>query len=608
MSRRWILLATLMSVSVLNAQESKPVSDKKTEPKAKAEEKAKADKVAHIRITGDLDEAPVASESLFGTPGENLSMKLERIKKAAKDPQVVALYLELGELSSGFGKLNELRVALDKFKASGKKIFAYAEDLSTKEYLVTLKADKILMPESGTLNVVGLRAEVTFYKNTLELVRVKADVLKMGDYKSAVEPYLADKMSKENREQIQSMMNDNFDNEIVAAILDGRTQQKWTPAQVEAVIDQGPFTAKKAASLGLIDGLLYEDQLESSFAKWSGLDKVSIEHDYAKPKAKDTDMSPFKLLEALGGGSKKPKESKNPKIAVIYAIGGIESGKGGYSPLMGSSLGSDTIVEAIRTADSNPTVKAIVLRIDSPGGSALASDMIWRALTQCKKPVIASMGDVAASGGYYIAAGCKMIVAEPGTITGSIGVFGMKFVTGGLEDLVGMKTEVISRGKNSGANSMTFAWSESERKALSETIEEVYATFLDKSLAGRKVAGRSITREQLTKLAGGRVWTGRQAKANGLVDQLGTLEDAIAIAKKQAGVDPKTELEILNLPKGSSFLDSLMEGDFKLPFGALKQELQLIPGSEKALRMVGPLLRTQREPLKMMMMYDLQWK
>jgi protease IV len=610
MSRLGILLAAFVSLSVLNAQESKPTSDKKSDPpaKAKAEEKPKPKQVAHIRISGDMDEAPVATESLFGSSGENLSMKLDRIKKAAKDPQVVALYLELDELSCGFGKLNELREALAKFKATGKKIYAYAEDLGTKEYLLALKADRILMPESGTLNVVGLRAEVTFYKNTFELLKLKADVLKMGDYKSAVEPYLSDKMSKENREQIQSMMDDNFENEILASILAGRASQKWTPAQVEAVIDQGPFTAKKAVSLGLIDELLYEDQLEGQFAKWLSLDKISVEHDYGKPKAKEADMSLSKLMEAFGGGAKKPKESKNSKIAVIYAIGGIASGKGGYSPLMGSSLGSDTIVEAIRTADSNPTVKAIVLRIDSPGGSALASDMIWRALTQCKKPVIASMGDVAASGGYYIAAGCKTIVAEPGTITGSIGVFGMKFVTGGLEEMVGMKTEVISRGKNSGANSMTFPWTEGERKAMTETIEDVYSTFLDKALAGRKMAGKNMSREELKKLAGGRVWTGRQTKANGLVDQLGTLDDAIALAKKQASIDPGLEMELLNLPKGSSFLDSLLEGDLKLPFGSIQRDLKLIPGGEKAIRMVGPLLQTQRDPLKMMMMFDLQWK
>jgi protease-4 len=200
----------------------------------------------------------------------------------------------------------------------------------------------------------------------------------------------------------------------------------------------------------------------------------------------------------------------------------------------------------------------------------------------------------------------KKIFAEPGTVTGSIGVFGMKLVTGGLENWGGMKTEVVARGKNSGANSTTFEWSESERQALTETVEEVYAQFIDKALAGRKAAGKDMTREELVKLAGGRVWTGRQAKANGLVDELGTLDDAIAEAKKQAGIDPKTEMELLTLPKPVSFLDKLMEGDIDVPF--LSKELKQVPGAAKALKMAGPLLRTQKDPAKVMLPFVVEWK
>jgi protease-4 len=274
----------------------------------------------------------------------------------------------------------------------------------------------------------------------------------------------------------------------------------------------------------------------------------------------------------------------------------------------GATVGSDTMVAAIRQADKDETVKAIVLRVDSPGGSALASDVIWRALKVCKKPVVVSMGDVAASGGYYIAAAGKKIYAEPGTVTGSIGVFGLKLVTGGLEEWAGMKTEVVARGKNSGVASSTFAWSDSERKALTEYVEDVYAQFIDKSLAGRKACGKDMTRDELVKLAGGRVWTGRQAKANGLVDELGTLDDAIAGAKQLAGIDPKTEMELLNLPKGESILDRLMDGDFKLPFGSLAAEARLVPGLDKAVRMAAPLLRTQKDPVKVMMPFVVEWK
>ena len=602
---RWLyaLAVALAAAAVAPADEPKkpnPFLGDKTADKADVKPEKVTPKVAHIKLSGSFDEAP-GSEPLFGPPSENLLAKIERIKKAAKDPEVKALYLQIGSLEVGFGKLNELRKAVADFRAAGKKVYAYAEELGTKEYLLAAACDRVVVPESGGVDLHGLRAEVTYFKNTLDLLKLKADVLKTGNYKSAVEPFITDKMSPENREQIQSMLDDNFEHEIVAAVSKGR---KLPAGRVTEVIDQGPFTAKRALALGLVDALQYEDQFEDAVKKEAG-EGAKLIRNYAKAKGQDPDFSnPFKLLEALGGGSKKQKESKDPKIAVVYAVGGIASGKSSVDPLMGGeTVGSETLVEAIREAESNPTVKAIVLRVDSPGGSALASDVIWRALVACKKPVVVSMGDVAASGGYYIAAAGKKIYAEPGTVTGSIGVFGMKLVTGGLKDMVGLKTEVVSRGKNSGITSSTFAWSDSERKAMTETIEDVYAMFLDKSLAGRKAAGVNMTREELVKLAGGRVWTGRQAKANRLVDELGTLGDAIAGAKQLAGIDPKTEMELLPLPKGGSFLDKLMDGDMKLPFGSLD-----VPGMREALNMAAPLLRTQKDPVKVMLPFAVEWK
>lgn len=595
--------------------DTKPAADPKKAPDDKKkddEPSAKTARVAHIKLAGELDEAPVAAEPLFGPPQENLRIKLDRIKKAAKDDRVQALFVELAGVQGGFGKVSEVRRAIADFRKAGKKAFAYGEVFSTKDYLIALACDHAALPESGDLELYGLRAEVTFYKNTLDLLHLKADVLKMGAYKSAVEPFLSDKMSKENREQITELLDDNFENEIVAGIVAGRKAKSFTPAQVRELIDQGPFTAKKAHKLGLVDQLLYEDQVEAAMAKELGVDEVKVLKNYAKAKAAEVDFSnPFALLSAFSG-AKKTRESKDPKIAVIYAVGGIASGKnGGGGPFGGeTSIGSETTVDAIRQAEKDPTVKAIVLRIDSPGGSALASDVIWRELVRCKKPVVASMGDVAASGGYYIAMPCKKIYAEPGTITGSIGVFGLKLVTGGLEEWAGMKTEVVARGKNSGVNSTTFPWTESERAAMTDTIEQVYDLFISKTLAGRKAAGVTMTREKLLSLAGGRVWTGRQAKANGLVDELGTLNDAVAGAKKLAGVDPKGEMELLILPKGESFLDKLMEGDAKMPFGAagLDAALRAVPGADKAVRMLAPLLRTERDPAKVMLPFRLEWK
>jgi len=579
---------------------------KKPEPK-KADAEAPTPRVAHIKLSGSLGEMPT-TDGPFGGGHENLRTKIDRIRKAAQDERIKALYLELGELGIGFGKLNELKSVIAEFRAAGKKVFSYSEEYDAKAYLLALAGDQIVVPESGGLNLIGMRAEISFYKDLLKLVSLEVDVLKMGKYKSAVEPFILDKMSKENREQMQSLVNDNFDNELVAVIVKGRPAQKFTAEQVEKIIDGGPYTARKAVKLGLVDTLQYQDEFEAGFAKQLGAAEVRIVRNYGKAKSSAPDFSnPLAMLEMFS--PKKTAESKDPKIAVIHVVGGISSGKGGASPLSGGeSCGSDTIVEAIRDAEKNPTVKAIVLRVDSPGGSALASDMMWRALGVCKKPVVTSMGDTAASGGYYVAMNSRRIFAEPGTLTGSIGVFGMKIVTGGLEERVGVKTEVVSRGKNSGVNSMTFKWNETERQAMTETIDEVYAQFIDKALAGRIAAGqKTMTREKLLELAGGRVWTGRQAKAAGLVDELGTLDDAIAYAKKEAGIDPKKEMELLNLPKSKSFFEKLMDGDAELPFG-LHAEIRKLPGAEKTLRGLAPVLASPKDTVKMVMPFVVELK
>ena len=589
----------------------KPAADEKKADKKDAKADADTARVAHIKLGSELDESPVAAESLFGPPEENFAMKLDRIKKAAKDERIGGLFLDLDGFSAGFGKLNELRVALASFKKSGKKVFAYSEEYSARAYLLAAECDLVALPESGGVELVGMRAEVTFYKNTLDLLKLKADVLKVGDYKAAVEPFLRDSMSKENREQIESMLDDNFANELVNPIAKGR---KLDAAKVKEIIDQGPFTAAKAKDLGLVDSIIYEDEFAGAMAKALGTKSVRVEKNYGKPKTQKLDFSnPFALLEMMGGGGKTVKESKEPKIAVIYAVGSINSGKsggGGGIPFLsgGSSVGSETIVAAIRQAEKDATVKAIVLRVDSPGGSALASDVMWREIVKCKKPIVASMGDVAASGGYYISMGCKKIYAEPGTITGSIGVFGLKLVTGELEAWGGMKTEVVSRGKNTGVTSSTFVWSESERKTMTEIVEAVYDQFTSKAVEGRKAAGVDMTKEKLLKIASGRVWTGRQALANGLVDQLGTLDDAIAGAKTFAGIDPKQEMELLVLPKASSFIEQLMEGEAKMPFGKMEVSALNLPGLEKALRMAAPLLSTRKDFVKALLPYSVEFK
>jgi protease-4 len=563
---------------------------------AKKSKKDTGPVIAHVRLAGGLDEAPTASDPLFGgAGGENLKARLDRIAKAKKDENVKALFLEFGGLQIGFAKMDELRRAITDFKSSGKKVYAYAEDYGSKDFLVALAGDMIGTPESGGVAIHGMRAEITFYKNLFEKLNVKADFLQMGDFKGAAEPYMRSSMSPEFRKQYESVIDDFFDKSYVDTIVNSRPEKKWTNEEVRRHIDHGMFTARAAVAAGLVDRLAYFDDYVKLIKDETKVDGIKLAKNYGVSKPDDVDFSnPFAVFKLLS--PQKPKKSTEPKVAVIYAVGAIESGRGGGNPLMGgNAVGSTTMVEAFREAEKDETVKAIVLRVDSPGGSALASDLIWNAIMACKKPVVASMGDVAASGGYYISMPCRKIFAEPGTLTGSIGVVGGKLCTGGLYKWAGMTTEVISRGANSGIMSAEEPWTESERRVVRDSMQEVYDQFLDKTLAGRKRAGVSMTKDKLLTLAGGRVWTGRQAKAAGLVDELGTLDDAIAAAKSMAGV-AGIDMEILSLPRQRSFFERLADKDDTdaiLPGAA--ELLAGLPEMPKHLRHVASLMRLQKE-------------
>jgi len=551
--------------------------------------------LAVIKLAGDLSEGPGGGESLLGSPTESFKAKLDRIARARKDKNVKALYVQIEGLDGSWGKVHELRSALAEFRKSGKKAYAYLEDAATMDYLVAAACDEVSMPESGLLQLTGVRVELSFYKDLLDKVGLQADMMQMGDFKGAGETYTRARISPENRQQWEAVVDD-FWNLLADSIASSRQQKGLTPQKVKDIINAGPFTAKQALELGLIDRLTYPEANQKRLLTENG-DKLALLKDYGKEKKESPDLSnPLNLLKLLNP-PREGKLSAKPKIAIIYASGEIVTGKGGMSLLGGNTVGSTTLIEAIRKAEEEPTVKAIVLRVDSPGGSALASDLIWNEIVQCKKPVVASMSDVAASGGYYISMGARKIFAEPGTITGSIGVVGGKIVVGGAFERVGINTEVISRGANSGVMSMTTPFTESERKAMRTYMEDTYGQFLDKAVAGRNKAGQKFTRASLEKLAGGRIWTGRQAKELGLIDELGTLEDAIGAAKEMAGLNRTEELELLQLPRSRSFLDSLLDssGDASL---SLPRQLQpRVPGLSRQLRAVEGLLRLNGEPV-----------
>ncbi|HEX4591119.1 MAG TPA: signal peptide peptidase SppA, partial [Gemmataceae bacterium] len=560
--------------------------------------------VAHIRLTGDLDETPSAIDPLFGSGSESFKTKLDRLARAKADANVKAVVLQLDDLKIGWGKLDELRKAIADVRGGGKKVYAFLESADSKSLLTALACDKVGMPEGGEVMLKGIRAEITFYKDFFEKVHLQADFLQMGDYKGAAEPFMRSGMSPLFRKQLETVIDDFFEKSLVEALVKSRPEKNWTAEQVKKWIDEGAFTAKKAKELGLIDEIAYEDDFNDRAKAETKAEEVHLARNYAKDKPEDVDLSnPFAIFKLLS--PPKPKVSKKPKIAVIYAVGEIVNGRGVVGPFGGDSVvGSTTMVEAIRDAEKDETVKAIVLRVDSPGGSALASDLIWKELARSKKPVIASMGDVAASGGYYISMAAKKIYAEPGTLTGSIGVVGGKIVTGGLFNWLGMKTDVISRGANSGLESSEKPWTESERSVMTRLMQEVYDQFLDKTVAGRKKAGVEMTKEQLLTLAGGRVWTGRQAKANGLVDELGTLEDAVAAAKKLADQEGK-DLELLTLPKPRSIIEKLADVGIDTKAPAMRidpfADLPEVPGLATKLRTARALLRLQGERVWLML-------
>jgi protease-4 len=505
---------------------------------------------AHILMKGDYPEG-AQLPPLFGEASENLATGIERLDKAAKDDAVAGVVLRIDSPTLGWAKLNELKQAIGRVRSAGKQVYAYADSASSTDYLLATGCDKIVMPESAVLMLLGMRAEVTFYKNLFDKLDVRADMLRVGEFKSAAEPYTRTEMSPEFRTEMDAILDDYF-KQLVDAIAEAR---KLPREKVVAAIDSGPHTAAAAKEMGLIDAVAYEDELPALIKGDDAKIEIALEKKYGKKKS-DTDLSGLagmmKMMSILMGTQEPAKKSTKPKIAIIHATGMINTGRS-QSDLLGTSvLGSDTLVKAVQDAGGDSKVKAIVLRVDSPGGSALASDLIWRALEKVDKPVVVSMGDVAASGGYYISMGADAIFAEPGTLTGSIGVVGGKFAIEGLFEKVGVTTTTLSRGANSGVMSMLEGFSDSEREAMTRLLHEVYDQFTKKAAQGRR-----MDHEQLEKLARGRVYTGTMALEVGLVDKLGTLEDAVAHARELAQIGPDEDIERQILPKAVSPLESL---------------------------------------------------
>lgn len=526
---------------------------------------------AQIEVTGAYPEG-AQLPSLFGSAAEGLSDGLSRLTTAASDDSIKGVILKIDGPTIGWAKLNEFRAAIDRVKAKGKRVVAALDSAASMDYLLACSCDEIVMPESGVLMLLGLRAEVSFYKNLFDKLDLKAEMLRVGEYKSAAEPYTRTQMSDEFREEMETVLDDYY-RQMVDLIATGR---KLDREKVIAAIDAGPHTAAKAKELGLLDRVAYSDELQHIARNGNAAIDLRITERYGKKKA-DTDFSGMagmmKMMNLLMGLESPERKTLRPKIAVIHATGTIMPGRSGSSLFGGQTLGSDTFIKAVKRATDDTTVKAVVLRVDSPGGSALASDLMWRALEQMNKPFVVSMGDTAASGGYYISMGADRIFAEPGTLTGSIGVVGGKVALNGLFEKVGITTSVITRGKNTGAMSMLSGFTDSERESMQKILNDIYEQFTRKAAEGRK-----MEYDKLEKMARGRVYTGAMAKELGLVDELGTLEDAIAYATKVSGLEGNDRVERLILPRPASPLEALL--------GPIDTDASLTNASSAALKSV----------------------
>jgi protease IV len=499
-----------------------------------------------LRIGGDLQE--VESGGLvesFLEPPPTVRSVTDALRKAKIDRRVTSVIIRPTGTAALWAKVQEVRDAIADFRTSDKPIVAYLEYGGEQEFYLASACDKVFLMPTATLDLTGIASYELFLRGTLDKIGAYPDAMHVGDYKTASNNLTEHTFTPAHREMAESLNRDLYE-QLLKGIADGRQKSQ---DEVRTLVDHGPFLPEDAVRAGLIDDVAYEDELD---------DKVQL----GKDGVKFLEHHEYRSISPSSLGL-----NRGPKIAVLYASGIIGSGESSHGSPGGEVVGSDTIVRYLRKARADTSIKAIVLRIDSPGGSAIASDIIWREvqLTRGIKPVIASMSDVAASGGYYIAMPAHKIVAEPATLTGSIGVVMVKFVIDGTLKKLGMNMEGVSQGRYANLYSPVRPFSKEERAKLEEQMQATYDTFVEKA-----AAGRNTTPEKIDAVAQGRVWTGRQALQIGLVDELGGLERAVAIAKDHAKIARTTEVELVIYPPKRSLYESLAN-----PFGATERSAVL---------------------------------
>ncbi len=549
-----------------------------------------------LSVTGNLpDYAPEdPTAKLFGiNQQQSFTSLLTQLRKAKVDSRIGAVMLDIDFPAIGWGKADELRDAIKDFRASGKPLYAYMEIGTNREYYIATAAEKIFLPPSGDLYIQGFAAQAMFYRGSLDKLGIEPQFLKIGKYKNAPDQYTEKQMTDGQREVINAVLDDYFVR-IVNTIAETR---KKSPEDVKAIIDNAPYSAPNAKQQGLIDDTFYKEQVYNELKNRLGYKE--------EDKLRTVSNEAYREIPSDSLGL-----NNGERIAVIYASGAITGGSSNRSPFGGENVGSDTIVKAVNDAAEDKSIKAIVLRIDSPGGSALASDLMWYAIenAKLKKPVVVSMSDVAASGGYYIACNANKIVAEPSTVTGSIGVFMGKPVMKGFYDWIGVSNEYILRGKNAGLFRETVKWEGDELKKMQESVNNIYFT----NFVPKVAKGRGKTDEEVNTIGQGRVWTGAQAKQNGLIDEFGGLEKAIEIAKQLANLPADKDVRRVNFPEPRPFFETLFGGGASAQTQEQKVQEELIKSLpedvRRTLRYASILDQMKRGEAMMMLPYELEIK
>ncbi len=463
---------------------------------------------------------------------------VEGLERAAKDDRVVGVFARVGAVPMGLAQIQEFRDAVMEFRKSKKPAVAFGETFGefgpgNGAYYLATAFDAIWLQPSGDVGLNGLMYESQFVRGTLDKLGVVPRMDHRYEYKNAMNFYTEKKFTEAHREALEKVMRSQF-GQIVRGIAAAR---KMSEAEVRALADKGPYLGKQAQDAKLVDGLAYRDEALASLRRKVG--------DSAKL------LYLPRYVERAG-----PLHDRGKTIALVYGVGGVQRGSGGYDPIMGSvTMGSDTVASALRAAAADADVRAILFRVDSPGGSYVASDTIWREVQNARKagkPVVVSMGNLAGSGGYFVAMGADKIVAEPGTITGSIGVLGGKLLTTGLWDKLGLSFDEVHTSENADMFTSTKDYSPQEWDKFEQWLDRVYADFTSKV-----AEGRHLPRERVLEIAKGRIWSGEDAKGIGLVDELGGFPEALRLARQAAGMAPDEEITLKPFPKRRTAWEAL---------------------------------------------------